>query len=74
MMFELVGVSNQIPMLGVRDVSEILDLITNTAATTLTQSRPLKVINYLKVCICGSVLDALALSIVNVFSLFLFHI
>ncbi|XP_041366983.1 PMS1 protein homolog 1-like [Gigantopelta aegis] len=45
---ELVGVSKQIPMFGVRDLCEILELITNTGATTLPQSRPLKVINYLK--------------------------
>ncbi|XP_046584089.1 LOW QUALITY PROTEIN: PMS1 protein homolog 1-like [Haliotis rubra] len=45
---ELVGLATNIPMYGVADLSEVLDLITNTDASTLKQARPLKVINFLK--------------------------
>ncbi|XP_067650114.1 PMS1 protein homolog 1-like [Haliotis asinina] len=45
---ELVGLATNIPMYCVADLSEVLDLITNTDASTLKQARPLKVINFLK--------------------------
>ncbi|XP_048245623.1 PMS1 protein homolog 1-like isoform X1 [Haliotis rufescens] len=45
---ELVGLATNIPMYSVADLSEVLDLITNTDANTLKKARPLKVINFLK--------------------------
>ena len=46
---DLVGLSQVMPLYGLRDLVEILDLICNTKATSLSMARPLKVINYLQV-------------------------
>ena len=47
---DLMGLSQVMPMFGLADLTEILDLIRHTGATNLSMSRPLKVINYLQVC------------------------
>ena len=50
-MLDLVGLSQAMPLYGLSDLTEILDLICHTNATNLSMSRPLKVINYLQVCL-----------------------
>ncbi|KAJ8314205.1 hypothetical protein KUTeg_008766 [Tegillarca granosa] len=45
---EVTGLCNIIPTYGLSDLVEILELIANTNADTLSKSRPLKVINYLQ--------------------------
>ena len=47
---DLMGLSQVMPMFGLADLAEILDLVRHTGATNLSMSRPLKVINYLQVC------------------------
>lgn len=50
---ELVGVCGDVPTYGVDDLVEILELVSNSTSSSLLHSRPLKVLNYLKVC-CAS--------------------
>lgn len=38
-----------IPVYGLADVKEVLQLISTTKATTVAETRPLKVLNYLQV-------------------------
>ncbi|XP_052801862.1 PMS1 protein homolog 1-like [Mya arenaria] len=45
---ELVSMATCMPTYGVPDLKEVLDLITNTGASSLYQARPLKVIYYLQ--------------------------
>ncbi|KAL4222300.1 ATP-binding mismatch repair protein [Mactra antiquata] len=45
---EIVGLANCMPMYGIKDLNEILDLITNNKAKTVNESRPLKVKFYLQ--------------------------
>ena len=47
---ELVGVCGDVPTYGIEDLVEVLGLVSNSASSSLLQSRPLKVLNYLKVC------------------------
>ncbi|XP_052250027.1 PMS1 protein homolog 1-like isoform X2 [Dreissena polymorpha] len=45
---ELVAMATCMPMFGVKDLAEILELIQNTGAKTLYEARPLKVLFYLQ--------------------------
>ncbi|KAK3097677.1 hypothetical protein FSP39_012027 [Pinctada imbricata] len=45
---KLTGLCPLIPMYGMDDISEILDLISNTGADTVSKARPLKILNYLQ--------------------------
>lgn len=47
---ELVAIATCMPMYGVKDLQEILELILDKGAKTVYESRPLKVIFYLQVC------------------------
>lgn len=49
---ELVAIATCIPMYGVKDLQEILELMLREGATTVYQSRPLKVTFYLQVSVC----------------------
>jgi hypothetical protein len=43
------GLTRYIPVYGIPDVKEVLHLISTTRAATLSETRPLKILNYLQV-------------------------
>ena len=45
----MTGLTRYIPVYGIPDVKEVLHLISTTRAATLSETRPLKILNYLQV-------------------------
>ena len=46
---KVTGLTRYIPVYGIPDVKEVLHLISTTRAATLSETRPLKILNYLQV-------------------------